>query len=100
MAKSEDLTTSQLNRQSLTPPENNGVNLTREAVLGGSLLAANASGFAAYQGVSTAAGAITSAAGVTLPFSAYTTASVAINYATGPFGWCALGTFAAYKLLS
>lgn len=100
MAKQKLVVPSQQDRRSLSPRKKGEVDLTKEVLLGGSLLAANASGFATYQGVSTAAGVVTGAAGVSLPFSAYTTASTAISYATGPIGWCTLGAFAAYKLFS
>lgn len=72
--------------------------LTKEAIAGATVLVADASGFAIYEGASVALGTASSAAGITLPFSAYSGASIAISWATGPAALAAIGACALWKL--
>lgn len=72
--------------------------LGKEAIVGGSLVAANLSGFGLYLASSTALGAITSAIGVTLPFAVYTGMSSTLAVLIGPVGWVALGAWLVHKL--
>ena len=53
--------------------------------------AAKASGFGLYMASTTALGFMTQAAGITLPFAAYTGLTSTIAYIIGPAGWLAAG---------
>lgn len=64
----------------------------------GALIAANLSGFGLYTAASSLLAAITSAAGLTLPFAVYTGVSTAIATITGPIGWTALAAWVVVGL--
>ncbi len=72
--------------------------LSKEALVGGGIVAANLSGFGLYLASSTALGAITSALGVALPFAVYTGMSSTLAVLIGPVGWVVLGTWVLHKL--
>jgi len=58
------------------------------------LTAGKLGGFSTYILASSSLAAITGAAGLTLPFAAYTGLSAALGTALGPVGWIGLGLFA------
>ena len=59
---------------------------------------ANAAGFSIYGASSTALGFVTHAAGISLPFAAYTGMSQTIAVLIGPVGWLAAGSWLAFGL--
>lgn len=68
--------------------------LTTFAVLG----AAQASGFGVYMASTTALGFLTHAAGITLPFAAYTGLTSTIAFIIGPVGWLTAGGWIFWNL--
>lgn len=59
---------------------------------------ANASGFGIYYASTTALGFLTHAAGITLPFAAYTGLTSTIAFIIGPPGFLAAGAFLAWRV--
>ena len=66
----------------------------------GAIGAANALGFSLYTSATAALGLVTHAAGISLPFAAYTGLTSTIAVVIGPAGWLGVGFYAFYRLTS
>lgn len=75
-----------------------GANFVKSGGFAAALVAGNAGGFSTYVLASSGLAAVSGAAGITLPFAAYTGMSTALSVALGPIGWVGLGLFSLFAI--
>lgn len=75
-----------------------GANFVKSGGIAAALVAGNMGGFSTYVLASSGLAAVSGAAGITLPFAAYTGMSTALGVALGPIGWAGLGILALFTI--